>query len=258
MFGGVGVALKTCPGTVDERVVAGAEGMKMALGENPKRVHHNLERYPNTRMGVAGLMRETLFKAREYGRRRRKAEKDFRLEALQPLLAGRMKARVHAHRADDIVTAVRLADEFGLDLVIEHCTEGFLVADLLARKGIAAVAGPHMSGRSKPETSRRNLANVAKLHEAGVKVALQTDAGSAAQFLLAHAAVAVREGLPRDAALRAVTLSAAEILGVEKRLGSIDPGKEADLTLLPSDPFDLTARPALVMVKGRVYVREGV
>jgi imidazolonepropionase-like amidohydrolase len=254
VFGGVGVAIKTRPGTMDERVVPGTEGMKMALGENVKKVHTLSERYPGTRMGIAALARETLYRARDYGNKRRREEigmdGDFRMEALQPLIEGKMKARIHAHRADDILTAIRIAEEFGLDLVIEHCTEGFLVKEILARKGIPAVAGPHLGGRAKPENSKRTLANVAALHAAGVKVALQTDAGSAVQFLPVHAAVAVREGLPPSEALRSITLTPAEIIGASDRLGSIDPGKDADLVVFPGDPLDARVKPTVVFVEG--------
>lgn len=254
VFGGVGVALKTRPGTVDDRRLPGSEGMKMALGENVTRVHTLAERYPTTRMGVAALARETLFDAVRYARKRETGdegiEPSFKMEALMPLVTGTMPARIHAHRADDIMTALRLAEEFSLRLVIEHCTEGFLVAETLAERGVAAVVGPHLGGRSKPETARRTLANAALLHRAGVKVALQTDAGSGVQFLPVHAAMAMREGLPEDAALRAITLSPAEILGVDDRLGSIDPGKDADLVLLPGAPLDVSQKPLAVWCEG--------
>jgi imidazolonepropionase-like amidohydrolase len=140
---------------------------------------------------------------------------------------------------------------------VEHCTEGFLIRDVLAEKKIPAVAGPHLGGRSKPETSRRHLGNVGLLHEAGVKVALQTDAGSAAQFLPVHAAVAVREGLPADAALRSITLTPAEILGVADRMGSIDPGKDADLVVIPGEPLDARLKPSHVFVDGKLEVEPG-
>ncbi|MHC4598866.1 MAG: amidohydrolase [Planctomycetota bacterium] len=258
VFGGVGVAVKTRPGAIDDRVVTGTEGMKMALGENVKRVHTLVERYPTTRMGIAALAREILHRARAYGRRVQEdgaqGESDFQMEALQPLLRREMKARVHAHRADDILTAIRIAEEFDLDLVVEHCTEGYLVRETLAEKGIPAVAGPHLGGRSKPETARRTIANVSMLHEAGVRVAIMTDAGSAAQFLPIHASVAVREGLPPDAGLRAVTLSAAEIIGAGDRLGSIEPGKDADLVVLPGvDPLEVRVKPTYVFVEGVMY-----
>jgi len=254
VFGGVGVGIKTRPGPLDDRVVPGTQAMKMALGENVKRVHHMTERYPGTRMGIAALARETLFRASEYAKRPAKAGmRDFRMEALRPVVTGKMKARIHAHRADDIITALRLAEEFRLDLVIEHCTEGFLVCDLLAARGVPAVVGPHLGGRSKPETARRSLANASLLHEAGVKLALQTDGGSAVQFLPVHASLAVREGLPEKAALRAITLDAAEILGAGKRLGSIEPGKDADLVVLPGHPLDVRVKPKIVFVDGEPY-----
>ncbi|MHC5040487.1 MAG: amidohydrolase [Planctomycetota bacterium] len=261
VFGGVGVALKTRPGSVDDRVLPGTEGMKMALGENVKRVHHMVERFPNTRMGIAALARETLFRAVQYAGRKSKTrtagEKDFRMEALVPLVRRKIKARVHAHRADDILTAVRLAEEFGLDLVIEHCTEGFLVKEVLAKKGIPAIVGPFLGGRSKPETARRTPANPVFLHDAGVTVAIQTDGGSAAQYLPVHAAVVMREGLTFEDTLRAVTLNPARILGAEKRIGSLDPGKDADLVVLPGDPFDVQVRPEIVFAEGVPYYPAG-
>ncbi len=260
VFGGVGVAVKTRPGPLDGRVIDGTGGMKMAFGENVTRVHYGGERYPGTRMGVAALARRALFDARRYGddlAKGRDRKPDFMLEALLPLLEKRMKARVHAHRSDDILTAVRIGGEFGLDLVIEHGTEGYRVREVLADRGVPVVAGPHLGGRSKPEVARRKLANVARLHEKGIRVAIMTDGASAVRFLPIHAAIAVREGLPFEAALKAITLDAARIIGAGERLGSIEPGKDADLVLLPGgNPLDVMVKPKRVFVDGECLYKE--
>jgi len=265
VIGGTGVVVKTAPKTtVDEMVLRNPSGLKVALGENPRRVYgQGLKRMPATRMGVAALLREWLVKAQNYMRKKELAkkdpskmpDKDLKLETLQLVLEGKIPLRVHAHRADDIATAVRIAEEFGISLSWEHATEGHRIAKWIASKGVPAVWGPSLMGRPKWEMRELNFETPKVLHEAGVKFAIQTDAvGSGIRFLPLCAAMAVKHGLPWEAALKAVTITPAEILGVADRLGSIERGKDADLRILSGDPFDPMTEVEMVIVDGEVLV----
>ncbi|MEG3071555.1 MAG: amidohydrolase family protein [Candidatus Syntrophopropionicum ammoniitolerans] len=160
--------------------------------------------------------------------------------------------RVHAHRADDIMTAVRIADEFALDLVIEHCTEGHLVAQKLAAKKVSAVVDPIITNRAKVEMKELTLAAARILDEAGVLLAIMTDHPVVPiQYLAASAALTVKGGLSPDKALQCITINAAKILGLEKRLGSIEPGKDADLVIWDGHPLDISARVTRVYIGGK-------
>jgi len=282
LIGGQGVCLKTAPKpSVEEMVVLEPAGMKMALGENPKRVYKDQKKTPSTRMGNAALLRSALVQAQNYlekwGRYEvelsayrandegdKKAvdepkppERDLKLEALGKVLRREMKARVHAHRADDMLTAVRIAEEFGLDLTLEHATEGYKIADILAAKSIPVTAGPILFSRSKPELRDMLPKNPGVMAGAGVTVAIQTDEMSAVKYLAINAALAVREGMSEEDALKAITINAAKIIGVEDRLGSLEVGKDADIVVFDGHPFDYRTRVELVLVDGQVtYLRD--
>jgi len=279
VIGGQTAAIKTIGRTVDEMLVAFPVAMKMALGENPKRVYGELQKKtPATRMGNAGTLREWLTKARVYvdkGSRHTKKRADFhagvegavepepfdidlKLEALARVVRREIPAHIHAHRADDIMTAVRVAEEFDLDLVLIHATEGYKVADLLAQKGIPCVPGPILFSRSKVELRDMTPKNAGILANAGVKVAIQTDQMSAVRYLRLDAAVAVSEGMREDDALRAITLTPAEILGIDGRVGSLSAGKDADVVILSGHPLDVAhGRVQRVLINGEtVYRRE--
>jgi imidazolonepropionase-like amidohydrolase len=282
IIGGQWVCLKTVPRlTVEEMVLLEPAGMKMALGENPKRVYGGRKKSPSTRMGNAAVLREALVKAQEYaaqwqcyedelaayeaetadeGGKPAKLPKpparDLELEALVPVVQGEMKARIHAHQANDILTAIRIAEEFGLDITLEHVTEGYRVADVIAEKGIPVTVGPVFSGRGKYELRGKHHKNPGVLARAGVKVAIQTDAASAVQYLSINAALAAREGMPEDEALKAITLNAAEIIGVADRVGSLEVGKDADVVVFSAHPFEYRAVAERVFVDGEcVYMR---
>ena len=206
-------------------------------------------------MGNAGLIRESLVKAENYLQKKPEGERDIRLEALSKVLTRELKARIHAHRADDILTALRIGEEFGLDVVIEHATEGYKVADILAEKQAPCVVGPMLMGRSKAELQEVNIRNAAILAQAGVKIAIQVDATSETRWLPIEVGVAIREGLPEEEAFRAVTINPAAIIGVEDRLGSIEPGKDADLALFDGHPFETRSRCRMVLIDGEVVHR---
>ena len=180
-------------------------------------------------------------------------EKDLKLEALEPVLRGEVPMRVHAHRADDVVTAIRICEEFGIEMSWEHATEGHRVAEYVAEKGIPAVWGPGLNWRSKWETRERSFETLKKLYDAGVKVAIQTDADNGKiMFLPIQAALAVRDGLPEDEALKAITINPAEILGVADRVGSIEAGKDADIRVTDGDPLDARSRVTMVLIDGEI------
>ncbi|MDA8144839.1 MAG: amidohydrolase [Thermaerobacter sp.] len=262
VLGGEGVTLRTAGREVAQMVLRAPWGLKGALGENPKRVHGDQKRVPSTRIGTAGMLRETLVRAQGYLEKVRAGgdktpERDLRLEAVGRVLRGEYPLRLHAHRADDILTGVRIAEEFGIRICIEHCTEGHQVAQELARRGIPAVVGPSLAARVKAELRDRSFRTPAVLSRAGVKVALMTDHPVVpSAFLPLAAALAVREGMTEEEALRAVTIHAAEICGVGDRLGSLEAGKDADLVVWSGPPFDLRSRPLAVLVAGRVVHRQ--
>lgn len=255
------LALKTDGRWVDEMVLKAPAAMKFALGENPKSVYNDRKETPVTRMATAALIREHLAKAQEYQDKQAKADGDpdqdmpdydAKLEALVPVVAGELPAHFHAHRADDIATAVRIAKEFHLNYVLVHATEGYLVADILAREGVRVIVGPMISDRSKPELARLRVTNAARLAQAGVPVAICTDHSELPiQYLPLSAALAAREGMDPEAALAAITLTAAVTGGVAHRVGSLTPGKDADLVLCSGHPLDLNTRIQAVFIDGR-------
>jgi imidazolonepropionase-like amidohydrolase len=254
---------------LEEMLVTDYVGLKCAFGENPKRVHGTKGVMPQTRMGVAAVLRETLNDARAYKIKRdfqlakaKKAKKGEEPEPFIPdpakeivvqVLEGKKPLRAHAHRADDIQTAIRIAEEFKVKLVVEHCTEGWKIADFLARKKIPAIIGPINSTKTKVELRDASLKAARILDEAGVTFALMTDApveriGS----LWDDARLAIRQGLNPETAMKLVTLNAARILGMEDRFGSIEPGKDADLVIFSGDPYDFRSVCTAVLVDGIV------
>ncbi len=278
LIGGQWTCVKTIPTpNIDEMVLKDPAGMKMALGENPRRVYGGQKKIPSTRMGNAAVLRSALVDAQNYvdkweryeadaatfaakdpqdvkdSKPPQPPERNLKLEALGKVLKREMKARVHAHRADDMLTAIRIAEEFNLDLTLEHATEGHKIADLLAEKGIPVTVGPILFSRTKFELREMTPKNPGILHKAGVKLAIQTDEASAVKYLAINAALAVREGLPEEEALKAITINAAEIIGVQDRVGSLEAGKDADIVIFNGHPFDYRTQPELVMVNGKIY-----
>lgn len=259
---GQGVVLKTAGRWVDEMILSAPACMKFALGENPKAVYNDRKEGPVTRMATAALIREILFKAVEYRTKKLMSqadpedegpEYDAKLEALLPLLSGEMSAHFHAHRADDIATALRISKEFGLKPVIVHATEGHLISELLEREQVPVITGPCLTDRSKPELAGMTPENPAILAKHTL-VAICTDhPETPIQYLPLCAAVAVRGGMSESDALAAITLNPAKILGVDGRVGSITPGKDADLVIFEAHPFDWKNRgPEQVYLNGEL------
>ena len=258
---GQSVLLKTTGRVADQMVVRAPACMKFALGENPKTTYHKRGAGPMTRMATAALIRESLYKARQYGEKLRRAaadgeadppDYDAALEALLPVLERKLPAHFHAHRADDILTALRIAKEFDLDYVIVHGTDGHRIADILAREHARVICGPLLTDRSKPELSHQCIENPALLDRAGVETAICTDHPELpVQYLPLSAAMAVRAGMDEDAALRAITITAARIAGIDSRVGSLKPGKDADILVCAAHPLSLDNRLRAVFVDGR-------
>ena len=261
-IGGQTVALKCWGRTVDQMALRQPSGMKSALGENPKRVYGEQKKTPSTRLGTAAVIRGALVAAANYLERidaeqrkpeadRKPVERDLKLEALGLVLRRQIPWRQHCHRADDIATAIRIADEFGYDLVIDHGTEAHLLADLIAARGTPVIIGPLFTSRSKVELRNRSLANPGRLARAGVTIAITTDHPVVPiNFLVHQASLAVKDGLDRENALRALTINPARIAGIDARLGSIEPGKDADLVIWSGDPLDVLSRAVRVFVDG--------
>ncbi|SMC97701.1 amidohydrolase [Sporomusa malonica] len=256
-IGGQCVILKTAPKPIVEQMLLQRyAGLKIAFGENPKRVYGaDRQKMPVSRMATAALIREALWKARHH--LAKQDDKDFNydlgLEAIAKVLRKEMPLRAHAHRADDIVSAIRIAREFDVDLIIEHGTEAYLVADMLAAEKIPVVLGPTLSTRSKLELKDKTMETPALLYRHGVPFAMMSDHPvTPSCFLSVYAGLATRYGLPVHQALKMVTCDAARILGLDDRIGSLAPGMDADLVVWSEDPLMLSARPEIVMVDGRI------
>ena len=254
-------ALKTDGRWVDEMIVKAPVAMKLALGENPKQVYHDRDETPVTRMATAAIIRENLRKAVEYGEKLDKAAQDedtdppdydAKQEALLPVVRGKLPVHIHAHRADDIATGVRIAREFGLKCVIVHGTEGHLIADLLAEAGAPVITGPALGDRCKPELANMSLETPAILRKAGVPFAICTDHPEVPiQYLPLCAALAVKGGMGAEEALAAITINAAKITGLDHALGSLTPGKEADIVVTDRHPLELLGKVKAVLMGGR-------
>jgi len=266
-IGGQSVAIKSWGGrTVDEQVISESVSVKSALGENPKRVYGDKKQTPSTRLGVSLIIRRAFVEARNYAEARDAAAaknepftRDLGKETLARVLSGELAWDQHVHRHDDIATALRLADEFGYRLVINHGTEGHKLADVLAERDIPVIFGPLFTSRSKVELRDRAIGNLVALAAAGVRVAITTDHPVVPiNFLVHQASFAVREGLPVQVALEALTVNPAAMMRLQDRVGSLTPGLDADVVVWSGDPLDINSRAELVLISGvEVYRWEG-
>ena len=265
-IGGQTVAIRCWGRTVDDMVLREPAGLKSALGENPKRVYGDKKETPSTRLGTAAVIRSAFVEASNYlakqanqdqsSERPAVSERDLKLEALGRVLRREIPWRQHCHRADDIATAMRIAAEFGYDLVIDHGTEAYLLADKIAAAGIPVVIGPLFTSRSKVELRNRSLANPGRLAAAGVTIAITTDHPVVPiHFLIHQATLAVKEGLDPVTALRAVTIHPAQIIGCADRIGSLAVGKDADVVIWSGDPLDVMSRAERAYLDGREIYR---
>lgn len=260
IIGGETLVMKTWGTVVDDLVVLRPSGMKAALGENPKRVYGSDRKMPTTRMGNAALMRKTLTAAKDYLKKKEAAQgsdktvdTNLRHEALIPVLKKELPLRVHCHRTDDIMTAIRIAKEFDIRISIEHCSEGDKIAETVKESGFPVTVGPSLSSRSKLEIKDIGFGTSAALSKAGVKLAIITDHPVLPiQYLRICAGLAVRDGMDDEFALLAITRYAAEIAGVADRVGSLEVGKDADLVLWSKDPLEYDAKVELTFIDGQV------
>jgi imidazolonepropionase-like amidohydrolase len=248
VIGGTTSVIKTAGKNIKKMIVRETAGLKLALGENPKKIHSHGNNDSITRMGIMGMLREAFYKALLSDQRN-----DFRNLPLVMALKREIPVRIHAHRADDIITAVRFAEEFNLDLRIEHCTEGHLVASELAGLGLKVSVGPTLTRRSKVELKNKTWNTYKELSAHGVEVSITTDHPyTPIQYLNICASLAVREGLPEQKALEGITINPAKNLKVDSKLGSIEKGKDADLVLWTHHPFHYLAKPKWTMINGEI------
>ncbi len=271
VIGGECFVVKAIPSSViDEMLILSPSGLKIALGENPKRIHgRDNKRMPQTRMGIAALLRKTftdgqnyLEEWRAYGAKAREAKeegkaipkppkRDLGLETIVKVLKREIPLHAHSHRADDITTIIRIAEEFNLRLVIIHCTEGHKIAKFIAKKQVPAVIGPTLFWVSKPETRERGFTTAVALNKAGVKVALQTDSLTPMNYFPLLPMYVIKHGMSRKDALKCVTLNPAEILNIQNRVGSLEPGKDADIVVWSDHPFEFYSKVKMIFINGK-------
>ncbi|MCR4723886.1 MAG: amidohydrolase [Clostridia bacterium] len=260
--GGTFAAIKLAGKRVDDMVVKSPLAMKIAFGENPKGCYGQNKKLPVTRMGVAALIRELLFKTQRYMQDKEEAQAkgeklpafDMKLEAMIPVMKGEIPLKAHAHRCDDILTAIRIAREFGVGLTLDHCTDGIEIADILAEEGYPAFVGPTLGGKSKIELRSKSFDTPRELHKAGVKVSIITDAPVIPiQNLPMCAGLAASAGLPYEEAWKAITINPAQSTGIADRVGSLEAGKDGDLVIWTGDPIrEVGAKAQITVVNGQV------
>ena len=254
-------AIKTHGICVDEMIIKAPCAMKMSLGENPKSVYHAKNQMPLTRMGTAALIRETLLKAKEYmnslqeyyddSESNDKPEYDIKYESLIPVLKGEIPVKFHAHRADDICTAIRIAKEFNIKYTIEHCTEGELVASVLTKENVGVMIGPTMTDRSKPELKNMSFSTYKTLSDLGISLAIITDhPETTIEYLPLMTALAVKHGMDKFEALKAVTVNAAKNCGISDRVGTLEVGKDADFAVFDKLPYEFEAEAKMTFING--------
>lgn len=260
VVGGQFAFIKTKGRRIDDLIVLAPAAMKIAFGENPKVNFSGQGKMPVTRMAIAGMLREELFKAKQYLTDRKKAEREgkafeqnFRYECWLPVFEKKIPLKAHVHRVDDIFTAVRIAKEFDLRMTLDHCSEGHLIAEELAQEGFPAIVGPDLSSRSKIEVQNVAFKTAGILHQAGMKVAITTDHPvSLIQSLPICAGFCVKSGMPLEAAMRAITIHAAQICNAADRVGSLEVGKDADIAVFDGNPLEVFTNTFCTLINGKI------
>ena len=255
VVGGQFVFVKTHGRCIDHMIVKAPAAMKVAFGENPKVNYSGQNKSPATRMAIAAMLREELTKAVAYQKKREKeeGEVDFRYECWLPVLRGEIPLKAHAHRADDILTAVRIAKEFHLRMTLDHCSEGHLIMEELKEAGFPAIVGPDMASRNKIEVQNMAFKTAGLLAGHGILTAITTDHPvSKIQFLPICAGLAVKAGMSPEEGLRSITINAARICGVEDRVGSLAPGKDADIAVFTGNPMEVFSRTCYTIIEGEI------
>lgn len=256
VVGGQFVFMKTQGRCMDDMIVKAPAAMKVAFGENPKRNYGDMGKMPASRMAIASLLREELFRAKQYKEKKDNEsleEEDFNMEPWLPVLNREIPLKAHVHRTDDILTAIRIAKEFQLDMTLDHCTEGHLIAEEIAESGFPAIVGPDLTARSKIEVQNMDFKTSGILSKAGVTVAITTDHPvSILQYLPICAGLAVKKGLPMEEGLKAITINAAKICRVDHRVGSLEPGKDADIAIFTGNPMETFTKTLYTIIDGSV------
>ncbi|MRZ78815.1 amidohydrolase family protein [Paeniclostridium sordellii] len=263
--GGTFLFMKTSGKCIDDMIVKDEAAMKVAFGENPKRVYSSKQTAPSTRMATAAILREALYKAINYKNKKEEVlqkgdyfEVDLKQECFMDVLDKKIPLKAHAHRADDILTAIRLAKEFNLDMTLDHCTEGHLIPEYIKKSGFSAIVGPSLTNRSKVELKNRTFKTAGVLNKYGVDVAITTDHPVVPiQYLPICAGFAAKEGLGIEEALKAITINPAKICGVEDMVGSIEVGKDADIAIFTGNPMEVFSETLYTIIDGNiVYSKE--
>ena len=261
VVGGTFTAIKLYGNRVDKMIIKDPIAMKCAFGENPKSCYgKSMKKSPMTRMGTAALLRELLFKTKRYMADKEAGKEpafDMALEAMIPVIKGEIPLKAHAHRADDILTSIRIAKEFNVKITLDHCTEGALIADELAEEGLSAFVGPSLTNKSKVELRNLSFTTPAVLHAAGVPISIITDAPVIPlQYLPMCAGLAVKAGLDKEEAWKAITINPAVQTGIGDRVGSIEPGKDADIVIWDADPLSAIGGQAYItVIDGKVIYK---
>lgn len=259
VIGGLFVGMHTYGKCVEDMIIKEPLALKTAFGENPKRVYGGKSRMPSTRMATAAVFREAFVAAQDYARKManedesKRPDRDLKKEVLAQALSGQLLVKSHAHRADDIITALRLGREFGLRQTIDHCTEGYLILEDLKRYNAKCILGPLLSERSKIELGNMTFKAPAAFCKAGVPFALMTDHPVIPlHYLMVEAALCVREGLPEYEALKAITINAADVVDLAHEVGSLKAGKTADIAIYDGHPLDVRSHVTMVVAGGEV------
>ncbi len=265
VIGGTFLAMKTYGKRVDDMVIKDPVAMKIAFGENPKRVYEEQHKSPVTRMAIAALLRETLYEAKQYMEDLdasiedpdKKPDFDMKLDALLPVMRKEIPMKAHAHRADDIFTALRIAKEFDVEITLDHCTEGHLIAEELKAAGKPCLIGPTFGSRVKYELRNKSFETPKILFDAGIKVAIITDSNVIPiQHIPMCAGMAVKAGLPEEEAWKSITINPAEIAGISDRVGSIEEGKDADIAIFKGNPLlDVDYETAMTIIDGKIVYK---
>ena len=261
VVGGQFAFIKTQGRCIDEMLVKHPAAMKVAFGENPKTAYGDKGQLPSTRMGIAALLRETLYEAKQYVRDKENGKlqkEDFQMEAWIPVFRREIPLKAHAHRADDILTAIRIAKEFEIDITIDHGTESHLIEDEIKTSEFPVIVGPELTSRSKIEVKNMNFRTNKVLSEAGILFAITTDHPvTMIQYLPLCAGIAVKNGLPVEEGLKAITINAARICQVDDRVGSIKKGKDADIAIFTGNPMEVFTETLYTIINGQiVYDRD--
>ncbi len=263
VVGGQFVFIKTNGRCIDSMVMLEPAAMKIAFGENPKTNYGNNNQMPSSRMTIGSMLREELFEAKQYADSKKAAleskdsfEEDFRKECWLPVMNKKIPLKAHVHRADDILTAIRIAKLFDLKLTLDHCTEGHLICDEIRQSGFPAIIGPSLASRNKTETQFMDFKTAGILHKAGVKIAITTDHPvTLIQCLPICAGFAAKEGLGIEEGLKAITINAAEICNVASRVGSLEPGKDADIAVFDGNPMEVFTNCLYTIIDGQVVYK---